>query len=209
MNLSETLKFFTKLPLVVKQALEFAENAHQGQLRKDGKTPYIMHPIGCLSIAIDSPWHFSDEELAALCLHDVLEDTKATFERIYGLFGADIAGIVYLLSKPDSENFRRKIYMASLRRVAPSVIALKLIDMLHNLIDLPKTAIIYEKYTDPAQGVRREQEDFDEYFRAKVTEDAPMLIGVLRMHGDVWSNYANWIETRIRRELEKGLVVTE
>jgi len=194
---------FEGLPYIVQKALIFAEQKHKGQLRKDGSTPYITHPMGCLTIALGSPWHFTDCELAALCLHDVFEDTKTTFEELYAEFYEDVAGIVFLLSKPVDAHFRRRIYMAALKRVAPSVIALKLVDMLHNLGDLPPVAMIYENKLNPAQGLLKEDPDFAEYFRKKVEEDAFPLIDVLRMHGEIWHFYANWIETQIRKELGK------
>jgi len=205
-------------PRQVRKAIDVATEAHRYQYRKDTETPYITHCWGILSILINCEWHFTDEELAAAVLHDVLEDTiwllanvpgfgdlaitvksrdelsletKAAlrhrqFQEIYFQFKEEVAGIVWLLTKPDEEEWRRKIYMVSLKRVAPSVIAIKLADMLHNSTDLP--AGLMTKSGIP----------FDIYFRDKVAEDAPPLIETLRMHGIVWHGIANWFETKIR-----------
>ena len=57
---------------LVKKALEFASNAHNGQTRKYTGEPYIVHPIEVMELVrevIDDP-----EVLAAALLHDVVED---------------------------------------------------------------------------------------------------------------------------------------
>ena len=58
-----------------RKVLEFAKKAHEGQVRKDGKTAYINHPIEVSSILKD--FRLDDEVvLCAALLHDVIEDTK-------------------------------------------------------------------------------------------------------------------------------------
>ena len=56
-------------------AVSFAARAHQGQFRKDGRTPYASHPTRvCLVMrcvfGVEDP-----EVLAAAVLHDTIEDT--------------------------------------------------------------------------------------------------------------------------------------
>ncbi|MCR4885264.1 MAG: helix-turn-helix domain-containing protein [Clostridiales bacterium] len=56
-------------------ALPFARACHQGQFRKGGKAvPYIIHPLtmACHAFAMGLA---DDDVLAALLLHDVIEDT--------------------------------------------------------------------------------------------------------------------------------------
>ena len=56
------------------QALAVAIQAHDGQLRKGTTIPYISHPIGVSSIAME---YGADEDQAiAALLHDVLEDAE-------------------------------------------------------------------------------------------------------------------------------------
>lgn len=61
-------------------AYEFARVAHAavGQLRKYTNEPYIVHPLEVARIVKSVP-HDSNMVMAAY-LHDVLEDTKISFE---------------------------------------------------------------------------------------------------------------------------------
>jgi len=202
--------YLANTPELVQRALAVAAEAHSSQLRKDGITAYIVHPRRCVMRAILAPHHFTDEEIAALALHDVIEDTMWPFNfggnpetnirhqqmaKIFELFGTEIAGILWLLTKPTDKYYRRKIYMASMRRVGPSVIALKLIDGLDNLEDLPKIARTQE------DGEWVEDAKFASFFADKVEADFLPLIDILRMHGPYWENLANWFETNYRRAL--------
>lgn len=67
---------------------------HEGQTRKDGKTPYAVHPLR-VALAISS---FGNRTgvLAAALLHDVLEDQpeRITYEVIERDFGKEVAGTV-------------------------------------------------------------------------------------------------------------------
>ena len=171
----------------VRQALRFAEKWHEGQYRKDGKTPYIMHPRAVLKLALESPWHFTEDELCVMVLHDCIEDTDCTFEDIYKEFGEDVAGMVWLVSKPNEKHFRSKIYEASLKWTSPVVIAIKLLDNLHNVSDL--------------DGVT---DDFRRKLIVRVERFAGQLLDILRMHGDVWHNYSNWVYSKLQEALRKA-----
>ena len=60
--------------------LLLATRMHDGQFDKGGK-PYIMHPIAVMNILSSD-----DEELNCVALlHDVVEDTKTTWEDLYDL----------------------------------------------------------------------------------------------------------------------------
>ena len=62
-------------------ALDYAINAHEGQLRKNSDIPYINHPlnVACHAIALDV---IDDEILAACLLHDVVEDCGRTYDEL-------------------------------------------------------------------------------------------------------------------------------
>lgn len=225
---------FEDLPSIVQDAVEVATEAHRGQQRKDYITPYIVHPWCVLKICIDCEWHFTDEELAAFVLHDVVEDTKwprkgenldenllraKQFQELVDLFGVETTSIVWLLTKPVGAECRRLIYRTSLRRVAPSVIAGKLADALHNLMDLPPYLVkeehecdhcdgkgFYLNGSDEANCVQCKGDGvirimFADFFKEKVRQDVLPLIPILRMHGTSWHKVANWFETRIMRFL--------
>lgn len=77
---------------LVMQAAVFASHYHRRQLRKDGSTPYIHHP---LEVAALLARHGADvTTVAAALLHDVVEDTDVTIEQVAEQFGGEIAGLV-------------------------------------------------------------------------------------------------------------------
>ena len=77
---------------VLDKAILFAVNAHAGAIRKDGVTPYILHPMEAAVIA--SSVTKDPDVLAAALLHDTVEDTSTTIEEIEATFGARVAALV-------------------------------------------------------------------------------------------------------------------
>ena len=75
------------------QGLDLAVRAHAGQVRKGTSIPYIAHPMGVASIALE---YGADEDQAiAALLHDAVEDGGAHFEQeIRERFGARVADMV-------------------------------------------------------------------------------------------------------------------
>jgi len=122
----------------VREAVEFSQAAHQGQTRQSGD-PYISHPIAVARIL--TILRLDAQAIIAALLHDVVEDTEVTTERVAGKFGKPVAELVDGLSKLDriqfetredaqAENFR-KMLLAMARDVR--VILIKLADRLHNM----------------------------------------------------------------------------
>src|SRR5947199_323790 len=73
------------------EAIAFAARAHQGQMRKDGKTPYASHVFRvCLILrqvfGIDDP-----TALTAAVLHDTVEDTTTDYDELKEEFGEEVA----------------------------------------------------------------------------------------------------------------------
>jgi guanosine-3',5'-bis(diphosphate) 3'-pyrophosphohydrolase len=124
---------------VLARALEFAESAHAGQMRKNGEE-YIIHP---LQAGIIVGHLFPDPStIAATLLHDVPENTTATTEDIQNLFGSEIARLVDGVTKLGSVRLRgstdaqylenlRKMFIATSQDVR--VMIVKLADRLHNM----------------------------------------------------------------------------
>ena len=77
---------------MVEKALQFATDAHSGQLRKGTNRPYIQHPIQTMQIVR----RLTDDEevIAAAVLHDTLEDTGVTREELEKAFGKRVADLV-------------------------------------------------------------------------------------------------------------------
>ena len=76
----------------VRDALEVAFNAHDGQARKSGE-PYITHPVAVAAILAEM--ELGHESLVAGLLHDTVEDTDAvTFESLEKRYGTAVRRIV-------------------------------------------------------------------------------------------------------------------
>jgi guanosine-3',5'-bis(diphosphate) 3'-pyrophosphohydrolase len=130
----ESLEPATRL---VFDAVAFAARAHQGQLRKDGATPYVSHVFrACIVLqklfGIDDP-----AVLAAALLHDTIEDTTTDFDDLHANFGPEVAGWVALLTKEKrlKDDEREKKYCAALASAPWQVKACKLADVYDNLLD--------------------------------------------------------------------------
>lgn len=74
------------------KALAFAMKAHEGQIRKRDNLPFILHP--CEAAAIAATLTTDREILAAVLLHDVVEDTDTTIEEIREAMGERVAELV-------------------------------------------------------------------------------------------------------------------
>ena len=59
---------------MINEAIEFAAKAHEGQLRKGTKKPYIVHPIEVSEIV--SAMTDDEEVICAAVLHDTIEDCR-------------------------------------------------------------------------------------------------------------------------------------
>jgi len=101
-----TKEYLTKEDVAfVQKALIYAVDCHSGQFRKSGE-PYIIHPIQVAGIL--AKLKLDAVTVACGFLHDVVEDTKYTFEDIQQTFGEDIAVIVDGVTKLDKVKFRSK-----------------------------------------------------------------------------------------------------
>ena len=78
------------------RAFTYADNAHAGQLRKDG-SPYITHPLAVAEIVAEL--ELDTDSIIAALLHDCIEDTGATHEEIAKLFGPTVADLVEGVTK--------------------------------------------------------------------------------------------------------------
>ncbi|MXP56665.1 RelA/SpoT family protein [Pantoea sp. Mhis] len=115
-----------------------AREAHEGQARSSGE-PYITHPIAVACIL--AKMKLDHETLMAALLHDVIEDTPATYQDMEQLFGKSIAELVEGVSKLDNLQFRdkkeaqaenfQKMIMAMVQDIR--VILIKLADRTHNM----------------------------------------------------------------------------
>jgi len=122
---------------LIEKAYKFAERAHEGQKRLSG-APYFFHVVETAKIlariGMDVP------TIASGLLHDVLEDTKTTEEKIKEEFGDDILFLIKGVTQLRTLKYRgRERYVESLRKffIAMAsdlrVVLIKFADRLHNL----------------------------------------------------------------------------
>ena len=122
----------------IRQAYEFAYIAHENQTRKSGE-PYIVHPTSVAMILLD--FDCDTDTIIAALFHDIIEDTKYTYDDIKKNFGIEVAELVEGVTKLEKIKFSsqeeqqletlRKMLLAMTKDIR--VILIKLADRLHNL----------------------------------------------------------------------------
>ncbi len=130
-------------PDLVSRAIALAVQAHAGQRRKDGRTPYIVHPMGVLRHLLSDLGVANSEIACTAVLHDVLEDTAVSAATLRRLFGKNVARWVGSLTLPDhlhgeavpGEEKTRQI-LADARTMPWPALLVKLCDRWDNLRDV-------------------------------------------------------------------------
>lgn len=127
---------FVFTPLL-KEAVDFAAKAHQGQFRKVGREPYIVHPIGvALTLA---KLGCSDEIIAAGLLHDVVEDTTITISEVRLKFGEAVAQMVNDVTEQDKSlpwRERKELEIKHIKEMPLESVLVKTADKVNNLASL-------------------------------------------------------------------------
>ena len=123
---------------LIRRAYIFAMESHGMQKRASG-SPYFYHPAEVARILAEL--HMDVSTVITGLLHDVIEDTNASFEEVGEIFGTEIAFLIegvtklskisYTSSKVrQAENFR-KFLIAITQDIR--VLIVKLVDRLHNM----------------------------------------------------------------------------
>ena len=123
---------------LVNKAYVLGSEAHKGQRRLSGED-YICHPVSVALIL--SKMKMDADCIIAAILHDVVEDTNTTVEKLESLFNADVAALVNAVTKLTQIDFKsreeaqaenmRKMFLAMAKDLR--VIVIKLSDRLHNM----------------------------------------------------------------------------
>ena len=117
---------------MLQKALNFATEAHSGQIRKDG-SDFITHPVEVMRIlSVEFPIQVSDETKVIALLHDTIEDTAITFEMLMKEFNLSVAGGVLQLTKDGEEYLRARRYEAKLLHASEEIKYIKIADFVHN-----------------------------------------------------------------------------
>ncbi len=120
------------------RAHEVAERAHKGQFRLSGE-PYIEHPLSVAGILADL--RLDADTLAAALLHDTVEDTDVTLDRLRVEFGDHVARLVNGVTKLGKIHMRSReqVQAENIRKMLVAmaedirVVLIKLGDRLHNM----------------------------------------------------------------------------
>jgi len=120
---------------LVERAFLRAEEVHRGQLRKSGD-PYITHPVAVAEILLE--FGLDATTLAAALLHDTVEDTSFTIEKLRTEFGDEVATLVDGVTKLDRLTYGPTAEAETVRKMVVAmakdirVLVIKLADRLHN-----------------------------------------------------------------------------
>lgn len=122
----------------IKEAYDFANKAHNGQMRKSGE-PYITHPVEVAGILVNLKMDATT--IISGFLHDVVEDTPITLNDIRSTFGNNVATLVdgvtklrhfeYTSKEDQQAENHRKMFVAMARDLRCVIV--KLADRLHNM----------------------------------------------------------------------------
>lgn len=124
---------------MIERALEFATKAHEGQVRKGTRRPYIVHPVEVANIV--STVTDDEEIISAALLHDTIEDCEGvTREVLQDLFGTRVAEIVAAESEDKTKTWMER-KSTTIEHIKTAQYEVKLIcfaDKLSNLRDIDR-----------------------------------------------------------------------
>lgn len=156
--------------LLLKRALDHAAVWHADQVRKypGVRVPYTSHVAGVVGILAR---HGLPEEVqAAGALHDVLEDTAATYDELCARFGERVAELVRAVSEEDKTlpwEERKRAYLERFPHKPWQAQAITLADKIDNLLSI---VVCARDHGDPwaqfKRGRQAQLERFDALLRA-------------------------------------------
>jgi len=125
-------------PETLSKAYNFALKAHKNQKRDSGD-PYLIHPVAVADILSDLK--LDSATIATGLLHDTIEDTEITYQKVKDEFGKEVADLVdgvtkiselegKIIQNSKAENIR-KLILATSKDIR--VLLVKLADRLHNM----------------------------------------------------------------------------
>lgn len=179
-------------------ALAFASEAHEGQMRKSGE-PYISHPIEVAKILIS--YAADKHAVIAALLHDTVEDTSVSLEGIEKRFGSEVAMLVDGVTKLEKISYSskeeqqieniRKMLLAMAKDIR--VILIKLADRLHNMRTL-----------DSQPDVKRREKALE-----TVEVYAPLAhrLGIQNLKSELEDTALKYLDPVGYKEIEENLAV--
>ncbi|MHA6794898.1 RelA/SpoT family protein [Pseudonocardia bannensis] len=122
--------------VLLQRAYDVAEQKHAHQKRKSGD-PYITHPLAVATILAELG--MDTITLVAALLHDTVEDTDYSLDRLRTDFGDEVAHLVDGVTKLDKVELGSAAEAETIRKMVvamardPRVLVIKLSDRLHNM----------------------------------------------------------------------------
>ena len=181
---------------LILKAYNYAKEKHGDQKRKSGE-PYIVHPLQVANTLAELG--LDDSTVCAALLHDVVEDTDATYQDVVNEFSLEIAEMVDGVTKLSKLNYEsveeeqvenyRKMFLAMGKDIR--VILIKLSDRLHNMKTL--------KYLSRDRQIANAKETMDLY--------APLAnrLGVYSMKWQLEDLGFKYLYPEEYRELVEGI----
>jgi (p)ppGpp synthase/HD superfamily hydrolase len=117
----------------MERAVRTAIHYHWWQRRKCGNVPYLSHLV---HVALIVQKHgFPEHAVIAALLHDAIEDTRYTAEKMRADFGDTVSAIVLELTEDKRLRWeaRKAAYLDGIRRASPEARAVCCADKIHNL----------------------------------------------------------------------------
>src|SRR6266536_2926150 len=181
---------------LLRRAYEFTAAEHKSQTRVSGE-PFVSHPLEVANVLAEMKLDVVC--LAAGMLHDVVEDTPMTIERVRQEFGPEVAQIVEGVTKisriqfatpeaQQAENLRKMVlFMVDDIRV----VLVKLADRLHNMRTL--------EHLPPEKRIRIARETLEIY--------APIAhrLGMGKIRGELEDLAFRYLEPDAYEEVTKAV----
>uniref|UniRef100_A0A0M3IFB7 Guanosine-3',5'-bis(diphosphate) 3'-pyrophosphohydrolase MESH1 n=1 Tax=Ascaris lumbricoides TaxID=6252 RepID=A0A0M3IFB7_ASCLU len=135
----------------IMKAADLAARRHRHQRRRDpAQTPFINHPIGVAYILTNEAKVYDTVTIVAAILHDIIEDTKTTYDEIKEMFGHEVQFFEFIFSKVFtivsectidkslSRDARKKAQIENASKLSHKAKLVELADKLYNMRDIER-----------------------------------------------------------------------
>jgi (p)ppGpp synthase/HD superfamily hydrolase len=176
----------------ISKALALAVQAHEKQVRKGTAIPYVAHPMGVASIALE--FGADEDQAIAALLHDVLEDggpqygtvIKERFgDRVLAIVEGCTDGVPDASGQKGDWGERKRAYLAHLKEASNDVLLVSGSDKLHNaraiVSDLLKIGpSVFDRFTSGRDGTLWYYRSLAEVFEMRGAPMAALLAAEVR-----------------------------
>lgn len=176
----------------ISEALALAVQAHEKQVRKGTSIPYVAHPMGVASIALE--FGADEDHAIAALLHDVLEDggpqygpvIKERFgDRVLSIVEGCTDGVPDASGQKGDWGERKRAYLEHLAKASDDVLLVSGSDKLHNaraiVSDLLKIGPeVFKRFTAGRDGTLWYYRSLAEIFAERRAPMAAMLAAEVR-----------------------------